>query len=80
MSRLDWTDPAAVRRWVVDLRVVADDLHAVVEDMLRAPRARELGPVMHREKCVQAREAIVSALAYALPPGDDEGGGPAPPH
>jgi hypothetical protein len=79
--RFDWSDPAMVRRWVIDLRAVADDLHTVIEDMLRSPRARELGPVLHGEKCREAREKIVSMLAYALPPDDGEpSGGAGAPH
>src|SRR5262245_23683146 len=74
MSRLDWNDREAVRRWVIDLRVVVDDLDAVIADMLRPPRARELGHAVHREKWREARDAIVSALAYAIPPDDGDDG------
>lgn len=73
MKRLDWNDRGAVRRWVVDLRVVADDLDAIVTDMLRPMRRRELGHRSHRAKCRDARKAIVELLAYAIPPGDDGG-------
>lgn len=77
MSRLDWSDPEAVRRWVIDFRVVVDDLDTVIADMLRPARRRELGHVTHVEKCREARQAIVQALAYALPPcaepGSDDG-------
>lgn len=73
MSRLDWSDPEAVRRWVIDLRVVADDLDGVIDDMLAPARKREMGHAMHTEKCREARKSIVQALAYALPPDGDDG-------
>lgn len=84
MSRLNWSDPAAVRRLVVDLRVAVDDADAVVADMLRPLRKRELGHVLHRDRYHEAHGKIVSMLAYAMPEetpsegGDD--GGNAPTH
>jgi hypothetical protein len=48
VSHLDFTDPAAVRAWIVDLRVAFDDAAGVTEDMLRRERARSLGHVEHR--------------------------------
>jgi hypothetical protein len=73
MKRLDWNDRAAVRRWVGDMRVVADDLDTIARDMLRPLRRRELGARSHREKFRDARKTIVDLLAYAMPP--DDGGG-----
>lgn len=86
MRRLAWNDRAAVRRWIVDLRVVADDLDAVVRDMLRPHRKRELGHCTHAAKCREARKAIVDLLSYALPTddggehGDPSGNGGTPAH
>lgn len=72
MRRLNWNDRAGVRRWVVTLRVVADDLDATVVDMLRPLRRCELGHRTHRAKCRDARKATVELLAYTLP--TDDGG------
>jgi len=50
MSRgsLDWSDRLAVAQWLGALRVTLVDHLAVVDDMLRRPRKRELGPALHR--------------------------------
>lgn len=73
MARLNWTDREAVRRWVEDMRVVVDDLDAVVVDMLAPARKRQLGHVAHAEKAREARTVIVELLAYAVPPDGDDG-------
>jgi hypothetical protein len=76
-ERLDFADPAAVRRWLLDLRVAVDDAGAVTEDALRPLRRRDLGHVKHRQLYRDAREKIASLLDYADPPCDsepDEGG------
>ena len=77
-DRLDFTDPAAVRAWVVDLRVAVDDGDAVTRDALRPLGKRELGRILHRRNYREARERVVALLNYALPPapdGDPEPGG-----
>ncbi len=70
-----------MRRVLLDLRVAVDDADAVTEDMLRAPRRRELGPVLHRKNYGEARGKITSAIEYlfrlAEPGAPPEGGGPA---
>lgn len=80
MSRrafLDWNDKTAVRRFLVDARVQADDIDATVQDMLLPSRERELGPVQHRETYGQAMRSLLFLLSYAIgpdgftPPGDD---------
>jgi hypothetical protein len=65
--RLDYTDRDEVRRVVVDLRVACDDVDALVLDMLRPARARELGPRHHRDGYREAHEKIVALLTYAMP-------------
>ena len=81
MSHLDFTDSAAVRTWIVDLRVAIDDGDAVTRDALRPLGRRELGRILHRQNYREARERIVALLNYATPPAPDsddrEGGDPA---
>src|SRR5512140_1218188 len=63
-ARRSVMDRADMRRALVDLRVAVDDADSVTEDMLRAPRRRELGPVLHRRNYSEARGKITSAIAY----------------
>ncbi len=65
MSRLDFTDPAAVSQWLRALTVAWMDADAVTVDMLRRPRDRELGPATHAANYHEARAKILQALAYA---------------
>ena len=53
-------------RALKDLRVAADDANAVVEDMLRAPRNRRLGHVLHRDNYGDARGKFVSSFAFVM--------------
>jgi hypothetical protein len=79
-DRLDFSDPEAVRAWVVDLRVTFDDAAGVTEDMLRRERGRQLGHVEHRRLYREAKKKIAQLLDYACPPGgdpEDEQGDPA---
>jgi hypothetical protein len=83
---LDWSDPAAVRRFIVDMRVALDDADAVTRDALRPLSKRELGRVLHCKNYREAREKIVALLNYATPrapdgePGDPAGNGGSPHH
>ncbi len=70
-DRLDHGDPAAVRTWLVDLRVAIDDGDAVTRDVLRPLGKRELGRILHQQNYREARERIVSLLNYATPPAPD---------
>lgn len=56
--------------WLERLRTAWDDADAVARDLLRAPDARELGPVMHRD----IYEGAAGDVAYLLdnPPDEDE--------
>jgi hypothetical protein len=80
MSRgsLDWSDPLAVSQWLGALRVTLGDHLAVVDDMLRPPRERALGPALHRERvgetATQLRQLLDAATAHE--PGDEETGDP----
>jgi hypothetical protein len=65
---LDWSDPIAVVAWLSGLRASFADADAAVLDMLRPPRARELGPALHAEKYGDARAQIVQALDFAGSP------------
>jgi hypothetical protein len=80
-DRLDFTDPEALRAWVVDLRVTFDDAAGVTEDMLRRERGRQLGHVEHRRLYREAKQKLAQLLDYADPPGgsepEDEQGDPA---
>jgi hypothetical protein len=62
-----------------------NDADAVALDMLRPPRARELGPKIHARNYRAARAQILEALDYASAPepdgedGDPSGNGGADP-
>ncbi|MFT3765691.1 MAG: hypothetical protein QM820_09270 [Minicystis sp.] len=72
MSRpsLDWTDEAAVREWLSNLRVAFADADAVTADMLRPLRQRELGHVQHRNMYGDAKKSILHLLEYAGAPAE----------
>jgi len=61
-------DRERLRNLLVDMRVAQDDAAAVVEDMLRPPRERELGHLLHEQHYAEAREKFLLAheLAMAL--------------
>ncbi len=67
-DHLDWTDPEAVRRFLVDLRVRFDDMHGVVKDSRRKKRKRQLGHKKHVEIYDDARDAALALIEYAMPP------------
>ncbi len=73
MSRpsLDWSDPIAVSKWLAGLRLAFNDADAAALDMLRPPRARELGPALHAANYGAARAQVLQALAFAAPPEPD---------
>ena len=79
-DRLDFGDPDAVRRFLVDLRVAVDDADAITRDALRPLGRRELGRVLHRKNYGEAHERIVELLAYAMPPGPGGSGDAGPAH
>src|SRR5215475_4517463 len=72
-SSLDWSDAIAVSKWLTGLQLAFNDADAVALDMLKPPRQRELGPVIHLQNYGAARAQILSALAYASAPEPDEG-------
>jgi hypothetical protein len=79
---LDWNDKAAVRRFLVDAHVQAEDIDGVMQDMLLPPRERELGPALAREKYGDAMRSLLFLLDFAIgpegfAPPDDEHGDPA---
>ncbi len=76
-SSLDWADPLAVARWLGSLRLAFNDADAISLDMLRPPRKRELGPVLHARNYGDARAQVLRALDYASAP-DPEGEPPDP--
>jgi hypothetical protein len=82
--RLDWSDPSAVSRWLLDLRAAIEDADSVVEDMLRPPKQRELGPALHRTQYAEAQRQILQLLDFAgaTEPdrGDPAGSGGSPAH
>jgi len=75
MSRasLDWSDPIEVSKWLAGLRLSFNDADAAALDMLRPPRARELGPALHAANYGAARKQILDALDYATAPEPDDG-------
>ncbi|MFT3772249.1 MAG: hypothetical protein QM820_43155 [Minicystis sp.] len=71
----DRNDPA-VRRWLADLNVTLDDLHAVVKDMQRKKRRRDLGPRKHRALFRESWDKLTAILGRTLPePPEPQGGG-----
>jgi hypothetical protein len=87
-TRLDWSDPIAVSKWLAGLRLSFNDADAAALDMLRPHRERELGPALHREHYNAARAQVLHALDYASAPepedgephGDPSGSGASPAH
>lgn len=59
-------DATLLRHVLLDLRVAVDDADAVMIDSMRRPRRRRLGHVTHRTQYREAREKIVSQIAYLL--------------
>jgi len=75
---LDWSDPIAVSRWLAGLRLAFNDADGIALDMLKPPRARELGSALHAENYGKARAQILQALDFAdAPEPDPEPGDPA---
>ncbi|MFT3775242.1 MAG: hypothetical protein QM820_58585 [Minicystis sp.] len=73
-------DRANLRAALVSLRVGIDDADAITEDMLRPPRQRELGPVLHRDNYRDVKRkiyAIIDKLLAATADDDGEPGDPA---
>jgi hypothetical protein len=66
-ARLDWSDPSAVRRLLIDLRRRLKDMRAVVKDMLARKRDRNLGHRQHRQLHDDAYGAALADIAYAMP-------------
>jgi len=77
-------DRDTMRRALLDLRVAVDDADAVTRDMLKAPRERELGPVLHGANYSEARSKIAAGFAFLMvsvesEPSDPAGSGGAGP-
>ena len=68
VSHLDWTNPNAVSVWLNSLRVSIDDALAIMGDMVRSPRDRELGPAQHRDQHSALAEQLQGLLDYATLP------------
>jgi hypothetical protein len=67
-DHLDWTDPEAVRRFLVDVRVHLDDIDGVVKDSRRKRRKQHLGHKKHVEIYDDSRDALIALIEYAMPP------------
>ena len=67
---LDWTNRVAVRTWLAALCTALADEYAVMEDLLRPPRERELGHVKHVELHGDAVQTLDELIAFATPPDD----------
>jgi len=72
-SSLDWSNRLAVSEWLGAVRVTLADHLAVVDDMLRPPRQRELGPAFHRERASETATQLRQLLDAATVPGPDDG-------
>ena len=88
---LDWNDRAAVSQCLSKLWASMKDANAVTQDLLRPPRERELGPVLHAQNYGDAWAQVVETMAYAMgsepepeggngATGDDAGAGGSPTH
>lgn len=71
-------------RALKSLRDAADDANAVVEDMLKPPRMRQLGHVLQRDNYSEARGKLVASHAFLMrcmltEPSDPAGSGGAGP-
>jgi hypothetical protein len=67
-DHLDWSDPAAIRRLLIDMRVHLDDMDSVVKDMLAKKRHRNLGHRQHRRLYRESRDSVLAAIEHAMPP------------
>ena len=70
---LDWSNRLAVAQWLGALRDTLGDHLAVVDDMLRPPRARELGPALHRERAGETATQLRQLVDAAPVPKPDGG-------
>lgn len=64
-AALDFTDSAAVRAWLADLRTQIDDALAAAEDATRPLGQRELGRRAARRSIREAERAIGQLFAVA---------------
>jgi hypothetical protein len=63
----DWNDPEAVRRLMTGLQTHLADMHAVVKDMMRPVRKRQLGLREHKRIYRDARKGVIEAIERAMP-------------
>jgi hypothetical protein len=77
---IDWNDPEAVRRFLVDFRVTIDDIDGVVLDMFTKKRRRSLGRAQHKQLYREARRTLIQALEHLMPPPPPPSAGAAAPH
>ena len=79
MSRLDFSNPAAVADWLGKLCASLGDANGITRDLLLPEREREFGHVLHQEHYDAAWKQVEQAMAYAGAPIDKppEGGPPA---
>src|SRR6185437_11190632 len=64
-EHLNWSDPDAVKAWLVRIYEATEDLAAVPADQSR--------PLQHRRLGREARNSVRDLLAYATPPEPDRG-------
>ena len=55
-------NPHNLRRALTDIRSAFKDADCLMEDMLRPPNDRDLGPVLHRQNYADAQVSILSGL------------------
>ena len=71
---IDWNDPEAIRRLLVEVRVAIDDIDGVVRDKLAKKRRRSLGHAQHKKLYRDARRTVIEILEHLMP------SPPPPPH
>jgi len=72
-EHLNWSDPDAVKAWLVRMYEATEDLAAVPADQSRPLQHRRLGPSEARRLFREARNSVRDLLAYATPPEPDRG-------
>lgn len=74
----DWNDEKTRLAWVRAMREALDDTHAVVVDLLRPARERELGHVQHRKLYGDGHRSVREMLDFleGVVPRDPGSGAP----
>ena len=64
-AQLDWTDPAAVQRWLNDLTTLVTSALDIADDQTRPLAQRELGRAAARRDLREVGESLVASIDHA---------------